>query len=251
MKLKLSRPIIFFDLETTSLSVPDARIVEISLYKLNVDGTHEIRTRRLNPCIPIPPASTEVHGITDEDVALEPTFTAKAQSLLNYIKDCDLAGFNAIAYDVPVLYHEFLRSGIDWDYSTICIVDPGNVFKIKETRTLSAAVKFYCDREFENAHSAEADVLATVNVLTGQLEKYGDLPTTVEELALYSNRGKKILDISGKFYENAEGEICFSFGEHRGVPAKEQASYLKWMIKKDFAPDTKKLAAKILSENCL
>lgn len=249
MKLQLTRPIVFFDLETTGTNVAEARIVEISLCKIHPDYSREIKTKRLNPCVPIPPESTKVHGITDEDVSLEPTFTAIARSLHALIDGCDLGGFNAIAFDVPVLFQEFLRAGIAWDYTGVMIVDPGNIFKIKEPRTLTAAVEFYCGRQFENAHSAEADILATVDVLEGQYALYDDLPTTVEDLALFSNRGKRILDISGKFHENESGQVCFSFGKYRDEPAADHADFLHWMIyKADFPPDTMAIAARIYNE---
>src|SRR5690606_29861619 len=165
MNIKLERPLVFLDIESTGIDREHDRIIELSLVKMMPDGEVVTRTRRLNPTIPIPPAATEVHGITDQDVKDMPTFAQVANGVLELISGCDLAGYNSINYDFPMLFNEFMRAGINWNYDQHQMVDVGNIFKIKEERTLSAAVQFYCGKELDGAHGAEADTLATVDVL--------------------------------------------------------------------------------------
>ena len=188
MNLKLSRPIIFFDLETTGVDTAKDRIVEISMVKVLVDGTKQIKTRRINPEMPIPAEATAVHGIADEDVKDEPTFKQIAKSLAQFIEGCDFGGFNSNRFDLPVLVEEFLRAGVDVDFKRRKYIDVQNIFHKKEQRTLVAAYKFYCDKDLENAHSAEADTMATYEVLDAQIARYGDIGDTVAELAEFSTR---------------------------------------------------------------
>lgn len=248
-RLALSRPICFLDIESTGTDPENDRIVELATCKLNPDGTRESFSRRVNPWVPIPPEATEVHGITNEDVAGEPSFREIAPSLMTYLDSCDMAGFNSNSFDFPMLYAEFLRAGIDWDYRSLRFVDVGNLFKIRESRTLAAAVKFYLGYEHEGAHGAKADVEATVDVFLGQMSRYNDLPTDLMELDRVTNYGKGRLDLSGKFATNEAGQVVFNFGAHKGEAAVTRPGYLDWMINKArFAPDTVAIARWILAQ---
>ena len=186
MKLKLSRPIVFLDLETTGTDAAKDRIVEISLVKVHPNGDEEVKTRRINPGMPIPPAATAVHKITDEDVKDEPRFEQIAKSLAAYIDGCDLAGYNSNKFDIPVLAEEFLRAGVDIDLKKRRFVDVQNIFHKMEQRTLVAAYKFYCHKNLEKAHSAEADTLATYEVLKAQLDRYPELENDIDFLAKFT-----------------------------------------------------------------
>ena len=249
--INISRPIVFIDFETTGINTQEDRIVEMGVIKLFPDGTRSGKEYKVNPTIPIPASATEIHGISDDDVKDSPKFSQLAKGLLDFITGCDLAGFNSNHFDFPLLYAEFDRCGIEWDYNQHQMVDVGNIFKIKETRTLSAAVQFYCKKEHVDAHSALADIEATVDVFQAQILHYEDLPTTIEELSLYSNFGKKRLDMAGKFTLHDDGiTILLNFGKNKGLPAKDDLGFLNWMITKaSFPPDTNRIAHKILEDN--
>ena len=248
MKLNLKRPIVFFDLETTGVDTSKDRIVEISMIKIMPDGEEITRTRKLNPTIPIPPEATAVHGITDDDVKDEPTFQQVAKSLAQFIQGCDFGGFNSNRFDLPVLVEEFLRAGVDVDLKRRKFIDVQNIFHKKEQRTLVAAYKFYCDRDLNDAHSAEADTRATYEVLKAQLERYDDLENDVDFLADYSQRGKAA-DYAGYVLYNEKEEEVFGFGKHRGRLVSEvfrtEPSYYAWMMNGDFPLYTKKVLTEI------
>ncbi len=248
MNLKLKRPIIFFDLETTGVDTARDRIVEISMVKVGVDGQKQVKTRRINPEMPIPAEATAVHGITDEDVKGEPTFKQIAKSLAQFIEGCDFGGFNSNRFDLPVLVEEFMRAGVDVDFKRRKYVDVQNIFHKKEQRTLVAAYKFYCDKDLENAHSAEADTLATYEVLEAQIERYGDIGTTVEELAAFSTHNETV-DFAGRIALNDKGEEVFTFGKYKGRSVAEifdkEPSYYSWLINGDFPQYTKKIFTEI------
>ena len=248
MNLKLKRPIVFFDLETTGVDTSRDRIVEISMVKITPDGDKVVKTRRINPEMPIPAEATAVHGITDEDVRDEPTFRQIAKSLAQFIEGCDFGGFNSNRFDLPVLVEEFLRAGVDVDFKRRRFVDVQNIFHKKEQRTLVAAYKFYCDRDLENAHSAEADTLATYEVLEAQIERYPDIGDTVEALADFSTHGE-IVDFAGRIAINDKGEEVFTFGKYRGRSVEEvfrqEPSYYSWMMQGDFPLYTKKVITEI------
>lgn len=246
-ELKMTRPIVFFDLESTGKVPATDQIIEISCLKLNMDGTKKIHTTRVKPTIPIDPGATEVHGITIEDLADCKTFEQIAPSLFKFMSGCDLAGFNSNKFDVPMLYFEFLRAGFILDYRSVNLLDAGNIMKIEESRTLVAAAKFYNNIDLEDAHSAEADILATFDVFMAQLNRY-DIPADVESLAVYSNYDKPILDLSGKFTFNEAGEVLYNFGAHMGKPVFENIDYLSWMLSKDFAPDTVAICNQLMDE---
>lgn len=224
MKLKLNRPLVFFDLETTGTNISEDRIVEISVLKVMPDGTRKIATTRVNPQCHIPEGATAVHHITDQDVANERTFAEIAPGLAKYLSDCDIAGFNSNRFDVPLLIAEFQRAGIQFSTNGMRFIDVQTIFHKREPRNLSAAYKFYCGKDLEGAHAAEADITATYEVLMGQLEMYADLPTDIEGLArytTYSPEGTTPLDATGKLYKNEQNQICFNFSKYKGHPVKE------------------------------
>ena len=224
------------------------RIVEISMVKVMPDGEQIVKTRKLNPGIHIPAEATAIHGITDEDVRDCPTFAQVAKSLEQFIRGCDFGGFNSNRFDLPVLVEEFLRAGVDVDFKRRRFVDVQNIFHKKEQRTLVAAYKFYCDKDLEDAHSAEADTLATYEVLMAQLERYPDLENDIDKLAEFSTRGEAA-DYAGRILFNEKGEEVFGFGKYKGRPVAEvfraEPSYYAWMMNGDFPLYTKKVITEI------
>lgn len=244
--LKLERPLCVIDLETTGTDVDKDRIVEVSVFRLDVDGTQETWTRRVNPGIPIPPSATAAHGITDADVKDAPSFVAISKELFLLVDGCDIVGFNSNRFDVPILFFSFDRVGIVWNWQAVHLIDVSNIFRIKESRTLSAAVEFYLGKKHDAAHSAEGDVKETFNILLAQLARYEDIPRSFAALALFSNYDKKIIDMAGKFEYNKDGEVIFTFGPHKGIPAKKEKGFLTWMLSKDFTKDTKRVVNDLL-----
>lgn len=248
MKLKLKRPLIVFDLETTGIDTSKDRIVEICFLKIHPDGTREVKTRRINPEMPIPKEATAVHGISDADVANEPTFRQIARNMAEWIDGCDFAGYNSNRFDVPVLVEEFLRAEVNIDLSTCHFIDVQNIFHKREQRTLGAAYKFYCGAEIENAHSAQADTEATFEVLLGQLERYDDLETDVESLAKYTSMSNNV-DFAGRVVRDEKGVPVFNFGKYKGRSVSEvftfEASYYSWMMNGDFPLNTKNVITEI------
>ena len=248
MNLKLKRPIIFFDLETTGVDTSTDRIVEISMVKIGVDGSKVVKTRRVNPEMHIPEAATAVHGITDEDVRDEPTFRQLAKSLAQFIEGCDFGGFNSNRFDLPMLVEEFMRVGVDVDFKRRKYIDVQNIFHKKEQRTLVAAYKFYCDKDLENAHSAEADTMATYEVLEAQIDRYDDIGNTVEELAEFSTHFESA-DFAGRIGYDSEGREILTFGKHKGCRVEDvfnaEPSYYTWMMNGDFPLYTKKVITDI------
>lgn len=240
------KPIVFFDLETTGTDVQKDRIVEIAIIKIDGDQQIEYSTR-VNPGIPIPKTASDVHGITDDLVKEYPSFNMIAQQVFNMFDGCDIGGYNSNTFDIPMLYNELLRRGLQLDLSASSFLDACVIFKRMESRTLTAAVKFYLDNDHEGAHGALADVRATIEVLKAQKERYRDLSNlSIQELALYCNYDKPRADLSGNFaIEN--GEYMMNFGKHKGTKAKECKSYLSWMLQQDFMPDTKAIIVKILA----
>ncbi len=248
MKLNLKRPIIFFDLETTGVDTSRDRIVEISMIKVMPDGERITKTRRLNPEMHIPESSSAIHGIYDEDVVDCPTFKQVARSLMEFVAGCDFGGFNSNRFDLPVLVEEFLRAGVEVDFKRRNFIDVQNIFHKKEQRTLVAAYKFYCDKNLDDAHSAEADTLATYEVFLAQLDRYDDLPKDIEGLADYSTHNKSA-DFAGRIIYDDNGVEVFSFGKHRGVSVAEiferEPNYYDWMMKGDFPLYTKRVITEI------
>ena len=227
IQLNLTRPIAFFDLETTGINVGSDRIVEISILKISTDGTKQTFTKRINPTIPIPKQASEVHGIYDLDVANEPTFKSIAKEISAFLLDCDLAGYNSNKFDIPILVEEFLRVDVDFDINKRRFVDVQNIFHQMEQRTLKAAYKFYCGKDIINAHSAEADIEALHN---------------------FTNINKNV-DLAGRIIFNDKGIEVFNFGKHIGKPVEkvlqEEPSYYSWMMNGDFPLYTKKILTDI------
>ena len=249
MKLNLKRPMVFFDLETTGTNISTDRIVEISVVKVMEDGEKIIRTRRINPEMPIPAEATAVHHITDEDVKDCPTFRQVAKSLREVMVGCDFCGFNSNRFDLPLLAEEFMRAGVDVDFfKRAQYVDVQNIFHKKEERTLVAAYRFYCGKELEGAHSADADTLATYEVLCSQLDRYNDLENSVDFLSEFSSRGKTA-DFAGRIGIDEKGVEVFTFGKYRGQSVeaifRKEPSYYDWIMNGDFPNYTKKIFTEI------
>ncbi len=248
MELELKRPICFFDLEATGVSVTKDRIVEISILKVYPNGNKESKTWLVNPEVEMSEEVIAIHGITNEKVANEPTFKELAHRVLDMIKDSDLAGYNSNKYDIPLLVEEFLRAGIDFEMGKRVAVDVQNIFHKKEQRTLSAAYRFYCDKELENAHSAEADTMATYEILKRQLDRYDDLDNDIQKLAEFSNRFRAA-DFAGFIVFNEEDVEVFSFGKYKGQPVEQvlekDPGYFGWVQNADFPLYTKKILTAI------
>lgn len=248
MNIILTRPLAFFDLETTGINVTSDRIVEISVLKHFPDKTTEIYTKRINPTIPIPLESSKVHGIYQEDIKDAPTFKDIAKQLATFLDDCDLAGYNSNKFDIPLLVEEFLRTEVDFELKNRKFIDVQTIFHKMEQRNLSAALKFYCGKEMINAHSAEADIQATYEVLVAQLEKYSDLQKDVNFLHTFSSHTNNV-DLGGKIIYNEKQEEVFNFGKHKGKTVndvfKSEPSYYDWMMKGDFPLHTKKVITAI------
>lgn len=254
MPLQLSRPIAFFDLETTGVNLSSDRIVEIAIVKILPDGTRQVKRKLINPEMPIPQPSTDIHGITDEMVKDAPTFKQSANELKQFIDNCDIGGYNSNRFDIPVLMEEFLRSGIEVDLSDRRMVDVQHIFYTMEPRTLTAAYKFYCQKELENAHSAESDVNATIDVLEAQIEKYPQLGESVESI-LQQIGEEKIVDYARRFIFDDKGVEIFNFGKHKGKAVKDilkaEPQYYDWMMRGDFPLHTKKKLTEILNKTLL
>lgn len=248
MELKLSKPICFFDLETTGIDIGTDRIVEISIFKVFPNGNKESKTWLVNPTIPIPYETTLVHGITNEKVANEPTFTQLATQIYNMIKDSDLAGFNSDRFDIPLLAEELLRAGVDFDMKNRVSVDIQTIFHKMEERTLSAACKFYTGNALENAHSAEADTMATYEILKAQLDRYPDLQNDMKALSEFTTR-KKNADFAGMIIFDKENQEVFGFGKHKGVRVEKvletEPGYYSWIQNANFPLYTKKVLTAI------
>ena len=261
MKLNLKRPLAFFDLETTGVNVASDRIVEISILKAMPDGTEDVKTLRINPGIPIPLESSLIHGIYDEDIRHERTFRQAGEELARFLDDCDLAGYNSNRFDIPVLMEEFLRAGIDFEIDNRHFVDVQNIFHQMEQRTLKAAYQFYCSKNIDNAHSAEADIKATYEVLKAQIERYENqnwedkkgivskpVQNNIEALHAFTNLNKPV-DFAARMVYNEEGVEVINFGKHKGRPVEDvfqsEPSYYNWMLNGDFPLYTKSCLEKI------
>lgn len=249
MELNLKNPLVFFDLETTGINITKDRIIEISLLKVHPNGKEEIKSRLINPEMPIPAQATAIHGITDNDVKDCPTFKQVAKSLAEMLEGCDLAGFNSSRFDVPMLSEEFLRAGVDFDMSKRKFVDVQIIFHKKEQRTLEAAYKFYCDKKLENAHSAEADTVATYEVLKSQLDRYPDLENDIAFLSKEYSSFNNNVDFAGRIILDEKGVEIFNFGKHKGRSVaqvfRDEPSYYSWMMDGDFPLNTKQALTKI------
>lgn len=248
MKLKLTRPIVSWDLETTGVDTQKDRIVEIAIVKLHPDGKKETRVAKVNPTIAIPKGASDVHGILDEHVKDCPTFKQLAKGILSFIEGCDSLTFNGNRFDTPLLHAEFERAGIIWDYRAHKMIDASVIFRRFERRTLEAALMFYCEKELEGAHGALADTEATLDVFIAQTERYNELPELMDELELFCNYDKDRVDLGGCFEVDEQGEFVLTFGKHKGQKAKDCISYLNWMLGSDFSSDTKLIIKQLLSK---
>lgn len=250
LNIQLERPLIFFDLETTGTNISKDRIVELSVIKLLPDGNRITKTRKLNPEMPIPPSATAIHGITDADVANEPTFQTISKNLIQFFDNCDLGGYNIQKFDIPVLVNEFNRTGLEFIVKGRRIVDAYNIFCKLYPRTLAGAYKFFCGKELISAHSAEADTNATLEVFEQQLVRHPELPRTMDELHVFSDStDPDMIDSSGRFkWNGTEAVICF--GKNSGMTLKNIAEndpgFLKWILRSDFPDDVKVIAQNAL-----
>jgi DNA polymerase-3 subunit epsilon len=248
MKLNLSKPICFFDLETTGTNVAKDRIVEISILKILPDGSKEHKTWLVNPEMKIPDEVVAIHGISNEMVADKPAFKELSREIYQFIKDSDLAGFNSDRFDIPLLAEEMLRAEVDFDMKNMVSVDVQTIFHKMEQRTLSAAYKFYCNKELTDAHSAKADTEATYEVLLSQLERYPQLENNIKKLAAFSTH-KQSVDFAGFIGLDEEEEEIFTFGKHKGkkvrVVLEEEPGYFGWILNADFPLYTKKVLTQI------
>jgi len=250
----------FFDIEATGINIANDRIIEIAVIKVMPNGEVLRKANVLNPTIPIPPESTMIHGISEEDVKGKPTFKEVAKEYARFFEGADLAGFNILKFDVPILVEEFLRADVEFDYSRKKIIDSQKIFHLMEKRTLSAAYKFYCQKEIANAHSAESDTEASMEVLISQIEKYdgqevtdglnrkvGMIKNDMETLAKLV--GDDMVDLAGRMVRNNKGEIIFNFGKHKGKTVekvfKEEPAYYDWMMNGEFPLDTKRRLTEI------
>ncbi len=248
MKLNLKRPLVVFDLETTGININSDRIVELSYIKVMPDGSEIAKTYRFNPEMHIPIEVSKIHGIYDEDVKNEPIFKAKAKDLANEFVGCDFAGFNSNKFDFPLLVEEFLRADVEFDVDNRKFVDAQRIFFLMEPRNLSAAYKFYCNQTLENAHSAEADTRATLEVLKAQIERYQELQNDLDFLHNFTKQDRNV-DLAGRMIFNKDNKPIFNFGKHKGKLVedvfKTDLGYYDWMMQNDFAQETKKRLTQI------
>lgn len=249
MNLQLTRPIAFIDLETTGINISTDRIVEIAIVKISPDGSRLVKRKIINPTIPIPQGAIDVHGITNEMVKDAPTFKQASNEIKQFIEGCDIGGYNSNRFDIPMLVEEFLRCELNIDIESRKLVDVQKVYHLMEQRTLSAAYKFYCQKDLEGAHGAEVDATATYEVLEAQIEKYSQIGNTVDSIIKFTGE-EQIVDFSRRFVMENGVEI-FNFGKHKGKPVtrvlKEEPQYYDWMMKGDFALHTKLKITEILN----
>lgn len=248
MQLSLKKPIVFFDLETTGLSITSDRIVEMSIIKINPNGTEEEYNFRFNPEMPISEEAESVHHISNEDVSNEPTFKSRAREIMRIMEGCDIAGFSSSRFDIPMLSEELARVGVDFNFHKARFVDVQTIFHKKEQRTLTAAYRFYCDKDLDGAHSALADTRATYEVLKAQLDKYDDLPNDIEKLANFSSQTRNV-DLMGRIVYNEQGIETINFGKYKGRAVvdvfRTDPGYFSWIMQGDFPQDTKNVFTRI------
>jgi len=252
--LQLSRPVCFIDLETTGINLSSDRIIEIAIVKVMPDQQRQTKRKLLNPEMPIPEASSAIHGITNDMVKDAPTFKQVANEIKQFLENSDLGGYNSNRFDIPILMEEFLRSGLDVDLTDRRMIDVQHIFYTMEPRTLSAAYKFYCQKELVNAHSAEADIQATIDVLYAQLDRYSQLGNSVDSI-LGAIGEEKIIDYARRFSYNEKGVEVFNFGKYKGRSVaevlKSEPQYYDWMMKGDFPLHTKQKLTELFNRTLL
>ena len=253
MALQLTRPLVFIDLETTGTNIAIDRIIEIAIVKILPDRTRHVKHKLINPQMPIPKSSTDIHGITDEKVKDAPIFKEVANELKQFIDNADLSGYNSNRFDIPLLMEEFLRAGISIDMVNRRLLDVQTIFHMMEKRTLAAAYKFYCEKELQDAHSAEADASATWEILEAQLERYAHLGQTLDTVLQFTGE-EKFVDFARRFILNNDVEV-FNFGKHKGRSVaqvlKAEPQYYDWMMKGDFPLHTKQKLTEIFNRTLL
>jgi DNA polymerase-3 subunit epsilon len=253
MILQLQRPVAFIDLETTGVNISTDKIIEIAIVKITADGNKLSKRKLINPQMPIPAVSTAVHGITDDMVKDAPTFKQVANEIKQFIDNCDLGGYNSNRFDIPMLIEEFMRAGLDFSTDGRKMLDVQKIFHMMEQRTLSAAYKFYCDKCLDGAHSAEADAHATWEILLAQIERYPHIGTTIENIVKFTGEDD-IVDFARRMIK-INGVEVFNFGKHKGKPVTEvfkiEPQYYDWMMKGDFAMNTKQKLTEILNRTLL
>lgn len=251
--LQLTKPLAFIDLETTGINLGTDRIIEIAIVKVTQDGKQQVKRKLINPEMPIPKSSSDIHGITDEMVKSAPTFKQVSNEIRQFIENCDLAGYNSNRFDIPMLAEEFLRAGLDFDLKGRKLVDVQKIFHMMEQRTLSAAYKFYCNKNLDGAHSAEIDASATWEILQAQLQKYPQLGNTIESVLKVTGE-EEIVDFARRFVME-KGVELFNFGKHKGRAVvdvlKAEPQYYDWMMKGDFPLHTKQKLTEILNRTLL
>ena len=252
--LQLTRPIAFIDLETTGVNLTNDRIVELAIVKIMADGTRIAKRRLINPQIPIPQVTSDIHGITDDMVKDAPTFKQMSNEIRQFLENCDLGGYNSNRFDIPMLMEEFLRAGVEVDLSDRRMIDVQHIFYTMQPRTLSAAYQFFCEKDLVDAHSAEADINATIEVLEAQLKKYDKLGTTVDSVLSVIGEDK-IVDYARRFSFDANGNEVFNFGKYKGMPVadvlKKEPQYYDWMMKGEFPMHTKKKLTELFNRTLL
>lgn len=248
MNLNLTRPLVFFDLETTGINIVTDRIVEIALLKVMPNGSEHTQTYRVNPEMPIPKQSSEIHGIYDADVQGKPTFKEIAHDIAQFMSNCDFAGYNSNKFDIPLLAEEFHRVGVEFNWSKAKCIDVHVLFLKKEARTLAAAYQFYCNKDLTNAHSADADTLATYEVLKAQLDYYPDIENSVKFLSEFTAQNNNA-DFAGRIIFNDKKQEVFNFGKYKGQEVSEvfrrDPNYYSWMMQGEFLANTKQVITAI------
>ena len=252
--LELTRPIAFIDLETTGVNLTNDRIVELAIVKIMADGTRIAKRRLINPQMPIPQVTSDIHGITDDMVKDAPTFKQMSNEIRQFLENCDLGGYNSNRFDIPMLMEEFLRAGVEVDLSDRRMIDVQHIFYTMQPRTLSAAYQFFCEKELVDAHSAEADINATIEVLEAQLKKYDKLGSTIDSVLGVIGEDK-IVDYARRFSFDANGNEIFNFGKYKGMIVaevlKKEPQYYDWMMKGEFPMHTKKKLTELFNRTLL
>ncbi len=245
--ISLEKPLVFFDLETTGTNVSKDRIVEIYAKKFLPNGSTEELYQKINPGIQIPIEASRVHGITNETVAFEPYLEDFKDRLVHFFNDCDLGGYNILKFDVPILVEELLRVGVEDIFDNSSIVDSMIIFHKMVPRSLAGALRYYKDEELKDAHSAKADVEATINVFIEQVNKHHQLPKSTEEIQRFTFNNQQLVDYAGYLKKDMSGDIVFNFGKHKGKKVLEEQGYLEWMLQSEFPAQTKRKIKQLLN----